>query len=227
MPPDIFIPLAEQTGLIDRLTDLMIDRVVVDMADALTARRTLHVSINISAEDMESGRFLPVLAQALGRSGISASQIWLEATERSFMHADTARQTIESARAAGHRGGDRRFAHRLFQRYPRSSALPLDALKIDKIASSPRSRKDAATRRGDPHRRMAHGLSFLVIAEGVETPGQRPISARSASSSRRAGSSVAGRCPPTRFMRLSPPPQCGTDIARAQRRRLSTGGANS
>ena len=171
IPPDSFIPLAEETGLIAELTDLMIDRVVEDMARPLRSNPDLHISINISAGDMESGRFLPVLAQALKRSGVAASQIWLEVTERGFMRADAATAAVATARAAGHMVTIDDFGTG-YSSLSLLESLPLDALKIDKSFVDAIA-KDAAISVVTSHIiDMAHGLGFHIVAEGVETPEQ-------------------------------------------------------
>lgn len=169
--PDVFIPLAERTGLIGKLTDLMIDRVVEDLSRMLNEDRSVHVAINIAAEDVESGRFLPVLARALDRSGIEASQIWIEAVERGFINTPAARRTIEAARAAGHMVAIDDFGTG-YSNLSLLESLPLDALKIDKSFIDAIGR-NAATSVVTPHIiEMAHGLKIAVVAEGVETEAQ-------------------------------------------------------
>ncbi|WP_327196924.1 MULTISPECIES: EAL domain-containing protein [unclassified Sphingopyxis] len=169
--PDLFFPLAEQTGLVEPLTDLVIETVVVDLAEMLRKERSIHVAINISAADMQSGRFLAVLAAALSGAGIEPSQIWLEATERGFMNAAAARATIEQARAAGHLVAIDDFGTG-YSSLSLLETLPLDALKIDKSFVDAIG-KDAATSVIVPHIiEMAHGLNFHIVAEGVETEAQ-------------------------------------------------------
>lgn len=167
-PPERFIPIAEATGLISALTDLMVARVVEDMADLLRADRDLHISINIPARDMESGRFLPVLTEALAQADIRPSQIWLEATEQGFMRADAAAGAVAAARAAGHLVAIDDFGTG-YSSLSVLAGLPLDALKIDKSFVDAIAR-DAATSVVTPHIiDMAHSLHLRIIAEGVET----------------------------------------------------------
>ncbi|MGF7146607.1 sensor c-di-GMP phosphodiesterase-like protein [Sphingomonas zeicaulis] len=169
--PDVFIPLAEETGLISKLTDLMIERVVEDLSRMLNEERSVHVAINIAAEDFDSGRFLPVLAHALERSGIQPGQIWIEAVERGFINTPAARRTIEAARAAGHLVAIDDFGTG-YSNLSLLEALPLDALKIDKAFIDAIGR-NAATSVVTPHIiEMAHGLGITIVAEGVETPAQ-------------------------------------------------------
>jgi sensor c-di-GMP phosphodiesterase-like protein len=137
----------------------------------LTAERSVHIAINIAACDMESGRFLPILKAALARSGVSPSQIWLEATERSFMDAEAARRTIEAARAEGHMVAVDDFGTG-YSSLSLLETLPLDALKIDRSFVAAIG-KDTATSIVTPHIiDMAHSLKFNIVAEGVETAEQ-------------------------------------------------------
>lgn len=169
--PDSFLSLAEETGLVAGITDLLIEHVVEDLTQMLTAERSVHIAINIAASDMESGRFLPVLKAALARSGVAPSQIWLEATERGFMDAEAARRTIEAARAEGHMVAVDDFGTG-YSSLSLLETLPLDALKIDRSFVAAIG-KNTATSIVTPHIiDMAHSLKFNIVAEGVETAEQ-------------------------------------------------------
>jgi len=169
--PEMFIPLAEDTGLIEPLTDIVIERVVADMAQWLGKNNTAHIAINISSVDMQSGHFLGVLANALAEAKIAPGQIWLEATERGFMDAAAARTTIERARAAGHLVAIDDFGTG-YSSLSLLETLPLDTLKIDKSFVDAIGRQ-AATSVVIPHViKIGHGLGFKIIAEGVETEAQ-------------------------------------------------------
>ncbi|MFM2087858.1 MAG: hypothetical protein RLZZ237_2727 [Pseudomonadota bacterium] len=169
--PDLFIPVAEEGGLILAITDQLIDNVIADMRAALVADRALHIAINLCASDIETGRVLDVLEQSLAGTGIEAQQIWLEATERGFINVEAARATIEKARARGHAVAIDDFGTG-YSSLSSLQNLPLDALKIDKsfvdtIAT------DAATSSVTPHIiAMARTLNMLIVAEGIETQAQ-------------------------------------------------------
>jgi len=169
--PDMFIPLAEESGLILPITDQVINTVVREMRQALVNDHDLHIAINLSAQDIRSGRVLPVLAQELEDSGIAPQQIWLEATERGLMDCNAAKSTIDQARAAGHAVAIDDFG----TGYSSLSYLQnfaLDALKIDKSFIDS-IEADAATSSVTPHIiEMAKSLGLQVVAEGVETQGQ-------------------------------------------------------
>ncbi len=171
IPPDSFIPIAEEFGLIADITDFIIERVVEDLAAMLAVEQAVHVAINIGASDIGSGRFLPILGRALERRNVAPAQIWLEATERGFVNADAARETIAKARAAGHLVAIDDFGTG-YSSLSLLEKLPLDALKIDKTFVDSIG-KHAATSIVIPHIiDMARELDLDIVAEGIETEEQ-------------------------------------------------------
>lgn len=166
--PDFFIPLAEESGLILPITDQVIEAVMADLGQFLREDRSLHIAINLSAEDVKTGRFLPVLQAAMERQGIQPEQIWLEATERGFMDVEASRSTITRMRALGHAVAIDDFG----TGYSSLSYLqdfPLDALKIDKSFVDTLG-TSSATSSVTPHIiDMAKTLDLKIVAEGVET----------------------------------------------------------
>ncbi|OFJ47159.1 hypothetical protein BA896_022315 [Janthinobacterium lividum] len=169
--PDLFIPVAEEGGLMLPITDQVIDCVIADMRAALQADRALHIAINLCASDIETGRVLDVLERALDGTGIEARQIWLEATERGFINVEAARATIEKARARGHQVSIDDFGTG-YSSLSSLQNLPLDSLKIDKSFVDTIG-TDAATSSVTPHIiDMARALSMQIVAEGIETQQQ-------------------------------------------------------
>lgn len=166
--PNAFIPAAESAGLIAALTDHVIECVVGDIKRMLMVQDDIHIAINISAQDIESGRFLPVLSAAVSRHGIEASHVWLEATERGFINAGVARETLCRARELGHAIAIDDFGTG-YSSLSLLEQLPLDALKIDKSFVDSIG-KQAATSVVTSHIvSMAQELNLTIVAEGVET----------------------------------------------------------
>lgn len=168
--PDLFIPLAEESGLIQPITDQVIEQAMRDLAPALAADPSLHVAVNLSAADMQSPRILPVLEEALAGTGVRRGQLWLEATERGFVDPDAARATITRLRALGHRVAVDDFGTG-YSSLSQLEGLPLDLLKIDK------SFVDTVTAEGagpviEHTIAMARDLGLQLVAEGVETEAQ-------------------------------------------------------
>jgi sensor c-di-GMP phosphodiesterase-like protein len=169
--PDLFIPLAEDSGLILPITDQVIDTCIHDLGKLLTANRALHVSINLCASDLETGRILPVIQKAQERTNIFARQIWLEVTERSFLEIEAARSTIIKAREIGYSVGIDDFGTG-YSSLQYLQGLPLDSLKIDKSFIDTIG-KVTATSSVTPHIiDMAKTLNFVIVAEGIETQEQ-------------------------------------------------------
>jgi len=169
--PDLFIPLAEEAGLIEALTDQVIDHVITDMRELLVQDRTAHIAINLAAEDVSSGRALKVLSSKLHGTGIHPQQIWLEATERGFIDVRRARTSLANARRLGHCVAIDDFGVG-YSSLQYLQQLPLDALKIDKSFIDAIG-TDSATSPVTSHIiDMAKTLGLFTVAEGVETPAQ-------------------------------------------------------
>lgn len=169
--PDLFIPLAEEHGLIEALTDQVIELVIADMRALLVQDRSVHIAINLSAGDVSSGRALKVLSARLAGTGIHPQQIWLEATERGFIDVQRARNTLALARRAGHCVAIDDFGVG-YSSLQYLQQLPLDALKIDKSFIDAIG-TDSATSPVTSHIiDMAKTLGLFTVAEGIETPAQ-------------------------------------------------------
>jgi sensor c-di-GMP phosphodiesterase-like protein len=165
--PDQFIPLAEQTGLIFPITDLVVQSVVADMADALENDRSLHVSINICAEDLTSGRFLNTVQTCLAQTRINNDQLWIEATERGFIDVDSANASLMKARQLGFTIAIDDFGTG-YSSLQYLERMPVNMLKIDKSFVDTID-KDAASSLVIGHIiDMARTLGLKIVAEGVE-----------------------------------------------------------
>ncbi|WP_282295465.1 EAL domain-containing protein [Stenotrophomonas sp. PS02289] len=169
--PDLFIPVAEETGLIDALTDHVIDLVINDMRDLLVRDRSAHIAINLSAGDVGSGRALKVLSAKLQGTGIHPQQIWLEATERGFIDIEGARSSLAAARRAGHCVAIDDFGVG-YSSLQYLQTLPLDALKIDKSFIEAIGTHSATSPVTSHIIDMAKTLGLFTVAEGVETSAQ-------------------------------------------------------
>lgn len=165
--PDLFIPLAEDSGLIIQITDLVIESVVRDLRKALITDRSLHIAINLCADDIRTGRVLPVIAKALDKTGIYPEQIWLEATEHGFMDITSARVTLAKAREMGHSTAIDDFGTG-YSSLQYLQGLPMDALKIDKSFVNTIGTGAVSSAVIGHIIDMAKSLGLLIVAEGVE-----------------------------------------------------------
>ena len=166
--PDLFIPLAEQSGLIKPITDQVIEAVAREMGELLVQHRSMHIAINISADDFKTGRVLQAVEKRIARTGIANHQIWLEVTERGLMDIEEAKKTITEARARGHSVAIDDFGTG-YSSLQYLQTLPLDALKIDKSFVDTIHRQTATSSVISHIIDMAKALNLSIVAEGVET----------------------------------------------------------
>ncbi|WP_119964786.1 EAL domain-containing protein [Simplicispira lacusdiani] len=171
VPPDVFIPVAEQTGLIQDITRHVMDMVARDMAGLLQRRPGFHVSINFSALDLQPKGPIEHIAPLLQALQAPPGAVVLEITERSFVDASIARPLVQRIREQGVRVAIDDFG----TGYSNLSALAsfeIDYLKIDKSFVDTIGLQ-AVTSQVVPHIiEMAKTLGLEMIAEGVETQEQ-------------------------------------------------------
>ncbi|TGN08291.1 EAL domain-containing protein [Leptospira ilyithenensis] len=169
--PDFFIPLAEESDLIMRITDQVIETVVADMKDLLVLDRSIHIAINVSAKDVSSGRILEITESLMKDTGIERQQIWLEVTERGFMDIESARATVDRARESGHLVAIDDFGTG-YSSLSYLQGFPLDVIKIDKSfvdkIETGSTTSGVITHIID----IAKTLNLIIVAEGVETQEQ-------------------------------------------------------
>lgn len=169
--PDVFIPLAEEHGLVSQITGQVIGAVVHDLKKVLNEDRSLHIAINLSSADIKDGCIVPILQQHLDGSGIAPEQIWLEMTERGFMDIESARTTLAQVRALGHSTALDDFGTG-YSSLQYLQGLPMDALKIDKSFVDTIGTASASSSVITMIIDMAKKLNMFIVAEGAETQEQ-------------------------------------------------------
>lgn len=167
LSPEIFIALAEQTGLTEPLTRLIIETVFEDMGSWLRAHPEQHISINLEASDLASETLPALLSTLLNRSQIPPSQIALELTEREFADPKTSAPIVARYRNAGHSIYIDDFGTG-YSSLSYLQNLDVDVLKIDKSFVDALEYKNVT-----PHIiEMAKTLKLKMVAEGIETTRQ-------------------------------------------------------
>ncbi|MGV2908052.1 EAL domain-containing protein [Achromobacter sp. AGC25] len=166
--PDNFIPLAEKCGLISAISMEVIRQAMDDLAALLTANPGLHLAINFSAIDLSSTQILDCLSEKLAQSKIGAGQIWIELTERDSIDPQSV-SILELARSRGFGIAIDDFGTG-YSSLAYLNRLPAHTLKIDR-AFVHTIETDSVSAQVLPHIiELAHSHSFLIVAEGVETP---------------------------------------------------------
>ncbi len=170
LSPAEFIPVAEQTGAIDRLTLWILDRVIADQRAARSQGIHLPISVNLSARTLNNERFCELAIQKIERND---ADICFEITETAAIRSESAAaQTISTFRAAGIKISIDDFGAGLsslsYLKTFEADELKLDKSLIADIASSDRDR-DIVGSTID----LAHKLGMTVVAEGIETEEMR------------------------------------------------------
>ena len=167
LSPNIFIPLAEQTGLTTRLTRLIIEKVFEDMGEWLRHYPDQHISINLSPADLFCGQLPSLLSRLLNQWQINPQQIALELTERGFADPKISAPAVASLRRSGHPVYIDDFGTG-YSSLSYLQDLDVDTLKIDKSFVDALEYKNVT-----PHIiEMAKSLKMAMVAEGIETEGQ-------------------------------------------------------
>lgn len=175
VPPDLFIPIAEDNGLIFPLGDWVLRRACTYLVawSAQTSLCDLSLAVNVSARQFAQVGFVDSVRGALSTTGAVASRLKLEITETAVLEDfhETAAKLAE-LRAIGVKVSLDDFGTG-YSSLAYLTRLPLDQLKIDRsfVDRLTEDRNDAMV--AQTIIGMGRGLGLDVIAEGVETEAQR------------------------------------------------------
>jgi diguanylate cyclase (GGDEF)-like protein len=169
VPPDEFIPVAEQTGVIVDLTDWVLDEALRQCRAWLDSGLDIAVAVNMSARVLRDLTFPGRLAEMLEKHHVPAARLTLEITESAIMADVThAVDVLWRLRRAGVRLSidDLGVGHSSLA-YLKS--LPVHEVKIDKsfvltMTDDPADDAIVCAVVG-----LAHRLDMTIVAEGVET----------------------------------------------------------
>ncbi|MDR3426209.1 EAL domain-containing protein [Silvimonas sp.] len=171
IPPDVFIPEAERTGMITQITERVLSLVAHDISHHFKAFPDFAIGVNLSAADLENELTLSLLYRVIKATGMAPHNLVVEATERGFINAEEARQMINDIRTLGIRVAIDDFGTG-YSSLSYLTSMALDHLKIDKSFIDTIG-KDAVASHVPGHIiAMARSLNLTVIAEGVETAEQ-------------------------------------------------------
>ena len=169
LPPDSFISVAEQTGLIEALTLHVIEKALSDWKTWF-AHLAIPVAVNLSARNLQDPTLPSRINEILKAQGVSAAMLHFEITE-SFVTSDPSRASEYLGRL--HDIGTEVSIDDFGTGYSSLSylrQLPVDALKIDRSFVSGPTLDDAIIKCAID---LAHDLGLSVVAEGVESTAAR------------------------------------------------------
>jgi diguanylate cyclase (GGDEF)-like protein len=173
VPPKVFIPIAEETGLIKVLGDQLLRRACLD-AQAWPANFVL--AFNISAVQLRDPMLGPRILSILGQTGLSPRRLEIEITETALVENIAVAQTvIDNLRKAGVRIALDDFGTG-YATLTQLLSFHLDKIKIDQSFVSGLDKSDASSNDKLVIVRailgLAKGFGLTTTAEGVEEAGQ-------------------------------------------------------
>jgi diguanylate cyclase (GGDEF)-like protein len=173
--PDVFIPIAEESGLIVPLTDLVLRRACRQLhawqgLDASLAGLIVHV--NLSSKDLAHQNLFERVTHALAGAGLEPRHLALELTENILMERiETALPMLAALRGLGVQLSVDDFGTG-YSSLAHLSSLPIDNLKIDRcfVRNLRPGTKESMVVRGIVQ--LGNSLGKRVVAEGIETAAQ-------------------------------------------------------
>ena len=167
--PAVFIPIAEETGLIEKLTEQALTRALFELADVLNSDPGFYISLNLSPKHILKAHITDNLLGILANANIPPSQLKLEITESILIEDKfkTAKQ-LQALRSAGFKLLLDDFGTG-YSSLTYLSHFPINVIKIDQSFVS-----SIGVDKGDESiiktiLSLAENLGLYCIAEGVET----------------------------------------------------------
>lgn len=174
VPPDVFIPAAERTGVIVELTEYVLQEVCRQLATWSSAlgHQRLSVAVNVPPQQIVAPSMIATVAATLAQHRLEPSQLTIEITETAlFGDLEAARAAIDELRALGVRIALDDFGVG-YSSLAQLHSVELDVVKIDRSFVD---RIDTDQRQVDfleALLRLGHVVGVPVVAEGIERPEQ-------------------------------------------------------
>lgn len=168
VPPDMFIPLAEQAGLINSLTDWIVETVILQIAQWQHQKFAAQVAVNLSAQDLSRQHLLDHINDLLLRHRVDSAAVSFEITESELM------REPKQAIALLNRFRDQGFKLAIddfgtgYSSLSQLKNMPVTELKIDRsfVMQLDQAEDDQIIVRSTID--LAHSFDLEIVAEGVE-----------------------------------------------------------
>jgi diguanylate cyclase (GGDEF)-like protein len=173
IPPDLFIPIVEDAGLIHQIGDWVIREAC---AEAAAWEEPLRVAVNISASQLSGAGLAKTVLGALAVTGLDPARLELEVTESIFLGDDTATlASLERLRGLGVRLVLDDFG-KGYSSFGYLSRAQFSKIKIDQsfVRSAANGERESVA---IVHAilALAHGLGVETTAEGIESEEQAEV----------------------------------------------------
>jgi len=170
--PTEFIPLAEESDLINLLGAYVLGETTRELAARRAAGIEVDLKINLSTRQLDDPNFVAAVEEALDRTGLPPKALCLEITESALMRdSQAADKTLAALRELGVRLAIDDFGTG-YSSLAQLQRLTLDTLKIDRSFVTGLGTSADAVAIVTSIIAMAHAVDLTVVAEGVENETQ-------------------------------------------------------
>lgn len=175
--PDELIPIAEETGLINRIGSFMLERACEQAVEWRNAGINLKVSINSSVREFRDKNMAKSILDTLAKTNCPPSLLQIEITEKFALEAEAETSIIKQMRQLENEGitfalddfGTGYASFRYMQ------LLPIEILKIDQTFISSLLQSEKTQRLIDGMVKFGKSMNLTVLAEGVEIEEQKDL----------------------------------------------------
>ncbi len=167
LSPDVFISIAERTGLIGGLTQLVARRAMTQCAEWRRLGFDLSIAVNVAVQSLLDVDFPDTVACLLGETGLAAEHLTLEITESTIMDPKRTVTALEGLAALGVRLSVDDFGTG-YSSLTYLQRLPVHEIKVDRsfVMTMGTNESDASIVKSIVD--LGHNLGLRVVAEGVE-----------------------------------------------------------
>lgn len=174
IPPDVLIPIAEETGLINDIGTFMLEKSCEQAVAWKNSGHTIRVSINSSVREFRDKNMVKLIREVLERTNCPASLLQIEITEKFALEAEAESSIITQMKQLQADGirfvlddfGTGYASFRYMQ------LLPLEEFKIDQTFISTLTYQKKTQKLIHGMIQFGHSLNMRVVAEGVENKEQ-------------------------------------------------------
>ncbi len=167
--PDQFIPMAEETGLMQGITEWVVAEGARFATTLCSRRPEMCVSVNITAQDVERPDFVAFVTQVVRDQGILPSQLCLEVTESGLIEdTDNVIASLSELSSAGLKLSIDDFGTG-YSTLKQLQHLPVDEMKIDRSFVSGLASNEKNQAMVKSMIDMGARMGLRVVAEGVES----------------------------------------------------------
>ncbi len=167
IPPNQFVPLAERSGLMNELTQVVLEQSLAQLQIWNDEGHQVHMSVNMSARSLHNTDLADMISRTLTANEVSAQRLILEITETTIAaDPDGARRVLQQLRGRGVRISIDDFGTG-YSSLAVLRSLPVNELKIDRQFVGDLDHPDGAAI-VEYSVQLGHMLGLTVVAEGVE-----------------------------------------------------------